>query len=640
MASSLFTALSGLHAHETWISIIGNNLANASTPGFKSSRATFSDQLSQTLRFARGASGGSGGLNPMQIGLGVTLADIGRSFEQGALTATGRTLDLALDGGGLFALSDGTRTFFTRVGTFGLDGAGNLVDQRTGHRVLGLGGQPITLDTTSPFPPQASGEIVFAGNLPAQVTGPLAEVLAMVNGLQEGTPAAITGSDASDSFAIPVGETWTLEVVVDGGAPQRVRIPGRAVPYTAAEIAARINAQTSGVLAGDRSGAVGIQTDELGDGVTLKILPGAAGADLASLLGLSLAQVRGSEYAALATTDLNQLAANAAQYQAGDVIQISGTDADGSAVSASFVYGAANDGTTVADLVAFIDAAFAGSTASFDAASGAISLAADTPGVANLALAIGDGPGAGSTDWSQHAFAVSTDGTGPDRFDTSIEVFDSAGASHAVTLTFERQSDGTWTVIPSSADGTVSGTITGLAFAADGSISALPSSSTFSVQFAGQGAQTVSLDLGTLGGVDGVTQFGQSASVYAASQDGYGAGELDGIAVERDGTIEGSYSNGQTRTLGELGIATFANEAGLREIGDNLWVETANSGTRTIGAGNLGRAGKVVGGALEASNVSVAEELVHLIEAQRGFQANARVITATDEVLAEVVNLR
>ena len=164
---------------------------------------TFSDQLSQTLRFARGPSGGVGGVNPMQIGLGVTLADIGRSFEQGALNGTGRALDVALDGGGLFALSDGTRTFFTRVGTFGLDGAGNLVDQRTGYRVLGLGGATISLDTTSPFPPSATAQIDFAGNLPATVTGPLAEVLTTSTGLDEGTPAALTGSDTPDSFPIP-----------------------------------------------------------------------------------------------------------------------------------------------------------------------------------------------------------------------------------------------------------------------------------------------------------------------------------------------------------------------------------------------------------------------------------------------------
>ena len=234
---------------------------------------------------------------------------------------------------------------------------------------------------------------------------------------------------------------------------------------------------------------------------------------------------------------------------------------------------------------------------------------------------------------------MTTLGTDPDTEVTSIEVFDAAGTAHTVSLEFERQDDGSWTVIPTSTDGTVSGTITGLQFAQNGSISALPASSSFSVQFAGQSAQTVQLAFGTQGQFDGVTQFGQAASVFADSQDGYGAGALSQTSVDANGAVLGFYTNGQSRTLAQLGIATFVNDNGLESVGDNLFVETPNSGTRAITLGAQGRAGQVVGGALEGSNVSVAEEFVHLIEAQRGFQANARVVTTTDEVLQTLVNL-
>ena len=98
MPSALFAALSGLQAHENWISVIGNNLSNANTPGYKTARAVFSDQFSQTLRYASLPSGSLGGRNPMQMGLGVQLSDIGRDFNQGALANTGRTFDLALNG--------------------------------------------------------------------------------------------------------------------------------------------------------------------------------------------------------------------------------------------------------------------------------------------------------------------------------------------------------------------------------------------------------------------------------------------------------------------------------------------------------------------------------------------------------------
>jgi flagellar hook protein FlgE len=639
MASSLFSALSGLQAHENWISVIGNNLANANTPGYKTARAVFSDQFSQNLRFASLPAGSLGGRNPMQIGLGVQLADIGRDFDQGALANTGRTFDLALNGRGHFMVTDGTNTLYSRVGTFGLDATSRLVDQRTGFRVLGLDGQPIDLDTTSLYPPSRTGRISFAGNLPAKIDGPLPQVLTSSSAFQEGTNATLVGTVATNSFAIPVGQTWMMDLIVDGGAPQQISIPGQAAPYTAQDIVNLVNAQASGVTASDAGGAVQLTSDRSGSSRSVKVVAGPSGLDLASMLGLSLNQVSGSQTVATTATDLNDLPTNIVDYQPGDVIEIAGIDTDGSSVLASFVYGAGNDGTTVGDLLAFIDGAFPEATPAFDPATGQITVSADSTGATSLSMTITDQTGGGSTDWPQHAFVVTTAGTGPDKTSTSIEVFDQAGTSHTVTLTYERQDDGSWNVIPSSTDGTVSGLVTGLRFDANGSISALPPSSTFSVQFAGQPAQSIDIDFGTPGLFDGVTQFGQGASVFADAQDGYGVGQLSNISVSGGGDIQGFYSNGQIRVLGEVGIANFINDNGLREVGNNLWAETQNSGARTVSKGAQGKAGEVVGGALEGSNVSVAEEFVRLIEAQRGFQANARVITTTDEVLAELVNL-
>ena len=126
MASSLFSALSGMRVHQQMIDVIGNNLANTNTPGFKSSRALFASALTSTLRGASSPSGGVGGRNPVQVGLGVVSASITHSLEQGALTSTGRSLDLALEGRGFFTLSDGDQRMYTRVGTFGVDGAGQI----------------------------------------------------------------------------------------------------------------------------------------------------------------------------------------------------------------------------------------------------------------------------------------------------------------------------------------------------------------------------------------------------------------------------------------------------------------------------------------------------------------------------------
>ena len=641
MTSSLFTALSGLQANENWISIIGNNLANTSTLGFKSSRAVFSDQFSQTLRFASLPTGTQGGRNPMQLGLGVQLADIGRDFSQGAISNTGRTFDLALNGLGHFMTTDGISTLYTRVGTFGLDATSRLVDQRTGYRVLGLDGQEIALDTTSVFPPQLTGEVSFAGNLPATVTGPLAQELTTSSSFMEGSPAVLGGQNASNSFVVPLGQTYTMDIAVSGGAPITVSVPGQAAPYTAQDIANIINAlPNTGVIASDNGGALELTTSKTGAATSLKVFQGPSGTDLAGLLQMPLSQVKGSEIAATGATQLNDLPSNLVDYVNGDTIEISGTDYDGTPILSTFVFGAGNDGTTLDDLVTFIDNAFTGADAAFNTTTGQVELTSTATGQTNMTLSLTDSSSAaGATDWAQHAFVVTSTGTGPDTFDTSIEVFDEAGSAHAVTFTFERQDDLSWNITGSSGTGTVSGVIQGLRFNQNGSIAALPTTLDISIQFPNQAPQAITLDLGTPGLFDGVTQFGQAGSLFADFQDGFGVGELSNISVNGDGDIQGFYSNGQIQTLGEIGVATFVNDNGLREIGQNLWAETPNSGIRTVSKGSQGKAGEVVGGALEGSNVSVAEEFVLLIQAQRGFQANARVITTTDEVLAELVNL-
>jgi len=159
------------------------------------------------------------------------------------------------------------------------------------------------------------------------------------------------------------------------------------------------------------------------------------------------------------------------------------------------------------------------------------------------------------------------------------------------------------------------------------------------VQFGSNATQSVSVDLGTSGRFEGVTQFGNPSSLIVGDQDGYAAGDLASMQVNKNGEVEGFFTNGQTQVLGSFGVAQFANEAGLEQLGDNYLRETANSGSRTLGFGLQSGAGEVVGGAIEGSNVDTAQEFVNLIQAQRGFQANARVITVQDDLLKEVVNI-
>lgn len=639
MTTSFIAALGALRAHQSWIDVIGNNLANSNTPGFKGSRALFADLFSITQRPGTPPTGGIGGTNPVQQGLGVQLAAVDRRQNQGALNSTGRTFDVAMQGRGLFALSDGTQTLYSRVGAFGLDAVGNMVDLRSGFRVLDQTGQPFAIDTRGVFAPNATTHVGFSGNLPRTVTGPLAEQLTSSSAFHQGNAAVMTGT-ATAPFTIPAGETWRMELVLNGGAPQEVAIAGSGAPLTAQDVVDEINDQTEDVVASIGSGGEIVLTSERsGTASTVKVTPGSAGRDLKGLLGLS-DFIQGSEAVATTATDLNDLTVNLSDYQNGDIVQVAGTDVDGAPVVASFVYG--TDGTTVGDLVGFLEARFGQSTVAFDATTGQITVKADTTGEAELSLALSDGTNqAGRSSWSSSFFAVTTNGTGPDKVTTSVEAFDSAGTAHVLTHVYERQEDGSWNLtvsLPPEEGTVIAGTVNGITFNDDGSIES-PTSAEIEVQFGTLAAQTIELELGTSGQFDGLTQFGNPASVVSDEQDGYGAGELASLEVDPDGTIQGFYTNGQTQTVGSFGVATFANDAGLEEVGDSYFRTTANSGARILGAAQLAGAGDMIGGALEASNVDTAEEFVFLIQAQRGFQANARVITVQDELLSEIVNV-
>src|SRR5262249_1567232 len=157
--SALTSALSGLRAHQLFLDVVGNNLANASTIGFKSSRLTFADALSETLRTGSAPTTTVGGVNPMQIGLGVQVHSNDTNEQQGVLDQTGRPLDLGIQGEGYFVLRSGTHTYYTRAGIFGLDNDAFVVDSATGYRVQDVNGSDIQLPLDTLLPPKATTTI-------------------------------------------------------------------------------------------------------------------------------------------------------------------------------------------------------------------------------------------------------------------------------------------------------------------------------------------------------------------------------------------------------------------------------------------------------------------------------------------------
>lgn len=164
MSRALFTAVTGLRSDQAWLDVIGNNIANANTTGFKASNVIFDDILGQTITSGTAPTNTSGGTNPVQVGLGVKIGSITPNFLQGSLQTTNRNTDLAIQGDGLFVLANGADRFYTRAGAFTLDANGHLVDSGTGYQVQGAGGA-IKINLGQQATATPTTEATFGGNL-------------------------------------------------------------------------------------------------------------------------------------------------------------------------------------------------------------------------------------------------------------------------------------------------------------------------------------------------------------------------------------------------------------------------------------------------------------------------------------------
>jgi flagellar hook protein FlgE len=326
---------------------------------------------------------------------------------------------------------------------------------------------------------------------------------------------------------------------------------------------------------------------------------------------------------------------------AGDTIQITGTDRDGNAVNAAYTLAA---GSTLGDLVDAITAAFPGSSAGLS--NGEIRLTDTAAGysLTDLYLAYSGG---GTLELPDYFKLLSAGGQ--ETRNTNVEVFDQQGIRHVLSVAFVRtDAPNTWDVVLTSITGDVAlddRRVRNVTFSGDGSYGGLggatPDDASFGVRFGGPSgpATTINLSMGTIGEFNGLSQFGGASTVAASGQDGYEAGWLSSLSVSGDGVLQGMFTNGIRRDIATLKVATFQNPAGLESIGGGYFSASANSGAPVPTKAMTGGAGAVHGGSLERSNVEVAREFVTLIEAQNGFQANARTIRVTNDMLRELANL-
>lgn len=640
MMKSFSTGLTGLKSNQMFLEIIGNNLANVNTIGYRADRVSFNDIYSQTIRPGSAPGAGLGGLNPLQVGSGTSIGSIAKIFSQGNLQNTGRTFDLGISGEGFFRLSDGLNSYYSRAGAFGLDANENLIDLATGLNVQSVSGSNINIDSDTVAPGQATSLMEMAGNLPGKVTGPTAEVLESGAAFVTGTQASLVGAQAAvvggtGQITMTVDET-TFTVDFDGTeADSDALVTKINDAATAAGITSAVAAQTTDIITLTSPGSGTSSTVSIAD------VTGTMSTDLGFTSGDS---ATGTEDPADEDTNLNDLLNNIAAYADGDIINITGVDSDGTEIAAQFTY-ATGSAETLGHLRDAITAAFPGATATIDG-TGNLVVTSDTLGESELSVTLADDPDdtfAGEADWASSAFAVTSEGLGPDTVTTSLEVFDENGQAHAVTMNFERQDGDVWSLtatIPEDEGTVVSGTISDITFNDDGTFASVAGDGNLEFQFNGiTGSQTVAVAFGTPGTFDGLTQFGDTSTAFIKSQDGFPPGELTSIFIDPDGTIQGAFSNGRIDEIDQIGISMFTNPGGLVRSGDNLFSLGSNSGDPNFGEpGEAGR-GIIRSGVLEVSNVDTSQEFINLIIAQRGFQVNSRVVTTTDTILQELIGI-
>ena len=545
MSNALLSGVSGLKAHQKMLDVAGSNLSNVNTTAFKSSRVTFAELLSETLRDASQPTANVGGTNPMQIGSGVQIASVDRNMAQGSLVNTGQPLDMAIEGAGYFVLNDGQREVYTRVGAFAVDAEYYLVDPGTGYRIQRIGSE----------------------------------------GVSEGF------QDASSN---------------DIRIPYDVALPAKAtetISYTGHLQANKIEPSTS----------------ILGSGIQYTKTGAVAATD--SLLA-----------------DLDQ----ASGLADGDQIAITGTDRAGNPVNQTFTITAA--ASTLGDLLTAISNAFSGSTATVS--DGQIVLTDDDSGYSQTNVELSY-TGGGALELPKY-FIVRSAG-GRLTHNTNIEIFDSQGAGHTLSAAFIRtDTPNTWDLELTSITGDVElvdRRVNGITFLTNGAYGGLggtpADAASFQIRFGHDptNTRTINLDLGTIGEFDGLSQFGGQSTAAAGGQDGYASGSLLSVSVTREGVLVGVFTNGIRRDLAAAKLATFQNPAGMQSIGNNYFVNSTNSGDPVPTKALAGGAGAVRGGSLEESNVEVAGQFVDLIQAQNGFQANARTIRVANEMLRELTNL-
>jgi flagellar hook protein FlgE len=572
------------------MTVIGDNIANINTVGFKGSRVTFQDVLSQTVATTAGTA---------QVGRGTSLADITANFGQGSFESTASPTDLAVGGDGFFIVRDpnSTSEFYTRAGEFRLDKDGNFTNPE-GYIVRGWALDAVTGEDTGSITdivlqsftssPKETDLLTLAVNLDADATSKVASLSNTWDGTAS-TPLAATayeyqstlkaydtlGSTHDISIYFDKKSSTNWEYIITSNPAEDKRTFGTTAEVTTVQCLAKasisngdyftVSSPTTNYYVWYDIDGAGVDPGVAGTGIEVTITLDTTAADVAARTATAVNAVGGAG-------TIFSVPAPAA-----DTITITNV-ATGAAVRT------ADSGTATASGFTFTETIRGG-------------LAADHPLQGLLAR-------------------------GELTFDTSGNI------THVDQ----------WTT--NAATGAIAAQVDGTDTTSDGFFD-------FTAEFITGSTQDIEVDFGIAylnsawtKGTLATSQFASASNTAFQSANGYGAGDLQAVAVATDGAITGKYSNGEVIPLYRVGLAKFQNYQDLYKRGGNLFEETRDSGNPITGKPGSSGLGSISPNSLEQSNVDIAEQFVKMITTQRGFQANSKIITVTDQMLAELIQLK
>ncbi|MDO6515444.1 flagellar hook protein FlgE [Neptuniibacter sp. 2_MG-2023] len=637
------TAVTGLKAATTDLDVTGNNIANASTVGFKSSRTEFGDIYATAVV-------GAGSSNV--AGAGVTVTDIAQDFQAGTVEFTNNNLDLAINGSGFFQLDDGQGgTTYTRAGAFELDKDGFMVS-KTGKYLQGYGldeeGNRLPIGnlavTEKESPPKATEEIDLSFNIDSRE-----DSTTLLSDYDKDEPGSFTYSTTVRTFD-SLGNEHTVKINMAEARP--VQAQQQITSLTAGDTISGVTVTAAHMteLAGYAAGDVissGAFFSDLTDPVTGDARIGSVVINAAGDITLrfkseypepDLVQVTGSS----AVAEIEEIDANETYTFAIDsgevpltaavVLEVGGisigtlgigstADQIGQAITASEAK--ILDANPSVESVIY-DNVNQEVVVTYKAESGDI-----TPAEA-ITITETSGAVAGAP------FDAAVVKNGDNSFEGVYRMYAYLNGSEQLDIGKELDPGETGTgtepgpilVKFNPSNGLLTG-INGDQFSAG---SVVP---TITITGADPADSTTVIDLD----IANTTQFASSSIVKASTQDGYTKGDLIGVTFAGTGEMVASFSNGQTQDLGVVAIATFENQSGLSPSGDTEWTSTLASGDAIVNPPGTGLNGTLQSAALEQSNVDLSAELVSLIEAQRNFQANSKTLETLNTVTQNILQI-